>query len=100
MSSGSLSRGSKRQLEAAEGEGGVRGWVEGEEEEAERNQQQRQRWRRSQVQQEEATCALEGAAGEPADGEAPQEEVQAAVEVHEEWEEWVGSSGGANRGGG
>ena len=73
----------KRQLEGAEGEGGVRGWVEDaaaeaaseriQEEEAERRQQQRQHhWqRRSQVQQQEA---LEGAAGEPAGEEAPQEE--------------------------
>ena len=64
----------KRQLEGAEGEGGMRGWVEDEEEEADRKQQQRQQRRRSQVQQQEA--ALEGAAGEiePAGGEAPQEE--------------------------
>ena len=33
----------KRQMEGAEVEDGVRGWVEDEEEEAERNQQQRQR---------------------------------------------------------
>ena len=33
--------GSKRQQEAAEGEGGVRGWVEDEEEEARRQQQLR-----------------------------------------------------------
>ena len=79
-------------MERAEDEGGVRGWVEDEEGEAERNQQQRQRWgiRGSQVQEEEA--ALEGAqpAGEPAGGEAPREGVQ-AVEVQEEWGEWVGS---------
>ena len=72
----------KRKMEGAEVEDGVRGWVEDEEEEAERNQQQRQRWGRSQVQQGEAE--LEGAAGEPAGGEAPREDVQ-AVEVQEEW---------------
>ena len=43
--------------------------------EAERQQQLRQQQRGSQVQQEEA--ALEGAAGEPAGRETPQEEVQA-----------------------
>ena len=59
----------KRQLEGAEGEGGVRGWLEVEEEEAERIQAQKQHRRRSQMQQEEA--ALEGAAGEPAGGGAP-----------------------------
>ena len=88
----------KRQMDGAEGEGGVRGWVE-DEEEVERRQQQRQLWRRSQVQQEEAALeGVEGAAcaGEPAGGETPQEEVQ-AVEVHDEWEEWVGSWGGMQR---
>ena len=63
----------KRQLEGAEGEGGVGGWVGDEEEEkAERTQHQRQHQRRNQVQQQEA--ALGGAAGEPAGGEVPQEE--------------------------
>ena len=44
VSPGSQSRGSKRQLGGAEGEGlgGMRGWVEDEEEEAERKQQRRQ----------------------------------------------------------
>ena len=46
-SPGSQTRGSKRQLEAAEGEGVVRGWVEDEEEEAERHEQLRQHQRRS-----------------------------------------------------
>ena len=59
----------------AEGGGGVRGWVEDEEEEGERHQQLRQQKRGSQVQLGEA--ALEGAPREPAGREAPQEGVQA-----------------------
>ena len=69
VSPGSQSRGSKRQLEGAEGVGGVRGWVEDAEGKAERQQRLRQQQRRSQVQQEEA--ALEGAVGGPAGGDAP-----------------------------
>ena len=46
VSPGSQTRGSKRQLEAAEDEGGVRDWVKDEEEEAERQQQLRQQQRR------------------------------------------------------
>ena len=57
MSPGSQSRGSKRQLERAEIEGGMRGWVEDEEVEAERQQQLRQQQRESQVREEEASYA-------------------------------------------
>ena len=60
VSSGSQARGSKRQLEGADGEGKARGWVEDEEGKEERHQQLRQEKGRSQVQLEEA--ALEGAA--------------------------------------
>ena len=67
--------------------------MEDKEEEAERKQQQRQRWRKSQVQQEEAALEGHGAAGEPAGGEAPQKGVQ-AMEVQEDWGEWVGSCEG------
>ena len=95
MGPGSQTRGSKRQLGGAEGEGVARGWVEDEEEEEERHQQLRQQKRRSQVQLEEASP--EGAAGgESVGGEAPQEEVQPCrrASMHMQRGSWQGREQG------